>query len=771
MRAVRVFIGLMCGLGLAASLLAQTALPGQDRQRLADGLYSRGLYELALEEYRRLLEEVPNIGNREMLLFRTAESTRQLGKTREAEELFLQVVELAGKKDVGQRARYRLAELAFARDDLASAGRFLRELVRSAPDPGLEAPARFLLGQVLEAQGEVAMALSQYRLLMDKAPEGELAGIAALRIAGLGEGSVEERREAFELALRRAASDDMRVEALWGLAGLEAAASRPDNAAKRYWELWTGFPDHSRVRNGLLTIAWSQLQAGEFARALSLYEKTTAENRESVADAWAYLRAVSLQRLDRSEEALSAYISLLDSFPGSRFRSVAGYEAASLSAAAGNHERVKEYEEEIRQVPGRKEEGLWMLAESARAAGNEARALRLYRELVEEVPEAKRVVDARYLMALMLRKEEPLQSAADLEEFAGDYPEDARAIPALQTAGDLYLAEDRPEKAFTAWSTAVSGSASPDAGLLRRTALLAVRLEKDEEAIRLLNAWQSLDLPKAEKADAKYWLGVVLERSGEAPAAAEALREALSLAPDADWTGRARMRLGRLFQQEGKEGEALRAFLPLVGESERPLPDGLLIWLLEVAKGESDTRAQLRIATAMQQAERPNNLREKGAYEEAAARRELEDLPGAIKAWRRGLAFDSGTLEAVEAGLALGNALLDLKQWEEALEVFSAAAATASALERGRVQAQALTGMGKAEEGRDNWEAAARHFLSVSVLFDDPELVPFCLKAAAENFERAGQSRRAAAARRELNERYPEAGHPDPNSASDEETL
>lgn len=412
-----------------------------------------------------------------------------------------------------------------------------------------------------------------------------------------------------------------------------------------------------------------------------------------------------------------------------------------------------------------------MLAESARAAGDQARALRLYRELVEDLPDAERVVDARYVMALMLRKEDPLLSAENLEAFAKDYPKDARAIPALQTAGDLYLSEDRPEKAFIAWSTAVSRSKTPDAGLLRRTALLAVRLEKDEEAVRHLNAWLNLDLPKAERADARYWLGVVLERSGEEPAAVEALKEALSLAPDADWTGRARMRLGRLYQQAGKEDEALQAFLPLVGESERPLPDGLLIWLMDVAKEESGAKAQLRIATAMQQAERPDNLREKGAYEEAAARRELEDLPGAIEAWQRGLRFESGTVEAADAGLALGNVLLSLQRWEEALEVFSTAAATASALERGRLQAQALTGMGKAEEGRENREAAARHFLSVSVLFDDPELVPFCLEAAARNFERAGQTRRAAAARRELNERYPEAGRPAANSASDEETL
>jgi tetratricopeptide (TPR) repeat protein len=135
----------------------------------------------------------------------------------------------------------------------------------------------------------------------------------------------------------------------------------------------------------------------------------------------------------------------------------------------------------------------------------------------------------------------------------------------------------------------------------------------------------------------------------------------------------------------------------------------------------------------------------------------MQKMPEAVKAWQRGLEFTSESVEAAEASLMLGETLIQLNRPGEALRAFQKAAAIGSALERGRFQAEALAGMGRAEQSRENWEDAGRHFLSVSVLFDDPVLVPACLEAAAESFDRAGQPDRAAAARREREQRFPDA--------------
>lgn len=756
----RVPLLLLTGIALCGTVLsAQDTLPREDRSRLADGLYSRKLFDLALSEYEKLLAQDPPPGNAEVLAFRAAESARQLGNREAAARYYLQTLSLAPESGVAQRARYRLAEQAFSESDTQEAGGYLRELLTARPDPALEAPARYLLGQVLEADGQVALALNQYRMLLRNTPEDDLAGYAALRVATLGGGSVEERRRAYRLGLERASGKEMQVEALWGLAALETSEQNFETAADLYWELWTRFPDQIRVREGMIYLAWAQLQAERFERALTLYEETSETRRAAYPDTWAYLRAVSLQRLDRPEEALEAYEEILTATPDSRFRAVAGYEAAALHAAAGRHAEVLRYAEEISQVSGREADGLWMLAESARAQKQTAQAIRSYTRLIRDFPESPRVPDARYLRAMLQHPSEPVAAAGELEDFARLHPEDPRAAEALAFAGELMMRQEDLNKAYSLWRQALRISGDPDPDLLRRTAMAAIKLERDGEAQQLLEQVLSLNLPESEQAESRYWQGILLERTGETEAATEAYRRALTAAPDAAaWTVRGRMRLGRLYQLAGREIEALETFLPLIGRGGAPpLPDSLLLWMLDLAESEERWQALVSVGQELQTAKRNANAREIGAYAKARGLERLERLPEAVAAWRRGLDLESGSADAAEAALAAGNALLTLNRAEEAMPVFARAAEIGSALERGRFQAEALAGMGRAERARGNWEAAGRHFLSVSVLFDDPVLIPFCLQAAADAFDKAGQSARADAARRELRTRYPDA--------------
>ena len=761
MKKHRAFMLFVCAGLFLVSAHAQTPLEERDQRRLADGFFSRGLYDLALEEYQNLLDQVPKVGNRDVILFRTAESARQLQQLDQASGYYRQVIESAPESERAQRSRYRLAEIALGREEYEEAIQQLMLLVDSNPKPFLDAPARFMLGQAYEEEKRLPEAIEQYEFILETYPEKHLAEITALRLAMVATDSPKKQRAAYQRVLGQDVSDEMKGEALWGLARLETSQKRVDAAATLLWKLYTELPNHSRVQKEKLMIAWAQLQAEEFENALALYEETSEEERKAQEDTWVYLRAVSLQRLGREEEARKAYRYLLNSFDQSRFRAIAGYEFASLSAAAGDHERVLRLSKEVMQVPGRQMDGLWLLAESARASGNEEKAIELYGQLLKEYPESPRVPDAMFLQAILLRETNPGVSAETLEAFAKRYPKQERAVEALRMAGDLVLAEKQDEKAHELWTKALMLSEEPDAGLLRRTAYLAVRLERNDDAETTLKRLLSMDIPREEKGDAHYWLGVVLKRKGNADAANAQFTKALSNHPKAEWADRARLQQGQFYQQSGKDKEALDAFLPLVGESETPLPDGLVVWLLDVAQRESTPQDQLKLAKALQQKDRPNLLKEGGAYAEAEAFNAMRNSAKAIEAWQRGLDFNFSSVEAAEAALALGEVLVSVERWEEALKAFARAASTASEVERGRIQAEALAGMGKVEQARENWEAAGKHFLTVSVLFDDNDLVPACLEAAAECFDRAGQPERAAAARRERNERYPTAVEPD----------
>ena len=63
--------------------------------------------------------------------------------------------------------------------------------------------------------------------------------------------------------------------------------------------------------------------------------------------------------------------------------------------------------------------------------------------------------------------------------------------------------------------------------------------------------------------------------------------------------------------------------------------------------------------------------------------------------------------------------------------------------------------------GRSKWngsdfEEAGKAFMSVALLYDDPEITPQALSKAAKAYEKAGKPDEAERARTQLHEKYPE---------------
>ena len=748
----RTFLTFLIGWALTGVGVAQSP----DAARLADGLFSRGLYDLALPEYQQLLEQDPAVGNQHVIAFRAAECARQLKRMEEAVRYYEQSLLQEGTGDTAARSRYRLAEIALAANELNEGERHLKAALKLELAPQLEAPVRFLLGQVLEGQGKPKPALEEYRTLIASFEDDPLVGLASLRMAALGEMENTERRAAYQMALQNSTTPDMKVEVLWSWAAFERGEGNLSQAAERFWELWQEFPDHPKVKQGLLQIAWANLSSSQFERVLQLKNAAAGTPSMSSPDAWAYAEAVSLHGQEREEEALKAYEALIKEHPESDFRRYAGFEAASLLAAAGRHDRVWDFEQDIREVPGREADGLWLLAESARALEQRQRAVRTYTELLKEAPDGPMAADAMYLRAVLQQDADPKKAKAELEAFVKAYPNDDRAPQALEVAGNLAMQEKDGAGAYTLWSRALDQK-SPPPELVFRTGMLAVQLEKSEEALGWFTLSEDSDLPVERKAEAAYWKGILYEEGEDVAGATESYELALSRAPKAEWADRARLRLGRLYQTEGQEANALQAFLPLAREgSGENLSDSMLLWLDGVAEENDSPLARVTLAKAMQAEGRGEAVREIGFYTEAEGLQAQGQAEEAVAAWQKGLAMNSRTPEAVEAGLALGEQLLTLGRPQEALKAYARAAGEASALERGRLQAEALKGAGLSHLAQEQWEAAAKQFISVSILFDDPELVPECLELAAIAFERAGLPERARAFRLERAERYPE---------------
>ncbi len=115
------------------------------------------------------------------------------------------------------------------------------------------------------------------------------------------------------------------------------------------------------------------------------------------------------------------------------------------------------------------------------------------------------------------------------------------------------------------------------------------------------------------------------------------------------------------------------------------------------------------------------------------------------------------TREGAESQLLLAGLELKAGRHEKAEARYAAAAQSATGEESLDLRARAYFGLGEVAEAAGQPDQAARHFMSVAVLFDDPEWTPNSLFRAGQLFGRIDKKPEQASAWKELRERYPES--------------
>src|SRR5947207_11549612 len=94
----------------------------ENRQReYANALFTRKLYDLAIPEYQKYLDDYPGASGRPNAYFSLGECFRNLNKPSSARTNFQRVLNDYGESEFAGPAAYALAEMAFTQKDYAAA--------------------------------------------------------------------------------------------------------------------------------------------------------------------------------------------------------------------------------------------------------------------------------------------------------------------------------------------------------------------------------------------------------------------------------------------------------------------------------------------------------------------------------------------------------------------------------------------------------------------------------------------------------------------------
>src|SRR5213080_4047493 len=367
----------------------ETERSDQRQLDYANALFTRKLYDLAVPEYQKYLDEYPGRSGRANAYFSLGECYRNLNRVSSARTNFQKVLSDYGDSEFAGPAAYALAEIAFADKDYATALPLFHRAAGRSKEPAVALSARYFEARCLEALGRKDEAANIY------------AGVAE-------SGNPNPYRE------------DARVTA----ASIFAARGRKVDALKQYEALANeaqkpALKAESAVRGGMIALELIQADKGKLDK--SMVDRATA----------------LLQKGRTMPEA-------------GKFRAIAQVGLRRLQYQTGQYAQLlADYKKELEKLPEAAQAEVSLLAaNSERQLGHSKEAEALYRDIIAKYPDREEAKDAAYQRLINVYNTDPSGLNAAVDEFLATNPTGERADQAkLLKAEALYKQQNYTEAA------------------------------------------------------------------------------------------------------------------------------------------------------------------------------------------------------------------------------------------------------------------------------------------------------------------------------------
>jgi tetratricopeptide (TPR) repeat protein len=727
----------------------------------ADAFYARRMYDLAVPEYQAYLATAPLGPDRTAAWFRLAESFRNLEQTEQARRAYETLLKETRQGEFAGAAAYRLGGLLMDEKMFSSAATNFETAAREAQDPAVRLSSQFFAGRCYELTGDrrrafeafeqvrkadgadkryeeytlaamarlaaelgrVSVAIRLYQELAEASPNPATRIEAMLRGAQLllEVDKSTEARELLARAMREADTPATASLARFGVLEIDYTSGDFDKVAQTKPEELEVMPEESKPRAFLL-VANAKRQTEDFEGALALYDQILS--RFPTQDAAREAQFQRLVCLFRKEDP-----SLMDAL--NRFL---------LSA----------------RDPGEVAQARMLKAETHYAAGEWAEAAEAYAALgTARLPERLQA-DAVFKQAWSFSQiGDNRRSVTAYSDFIDRFPDHNFLPNALIGRGMAHLENGAHDAALRDFDRVLQHhpeSAEREMALLQRALSFGARRDYP----RMKADFEQLisEFPdSAARAQAEFWVGFSLFEDKEYEKALPHLQESRQRDPEA-YKERANLRIMMAYYFLERPEDTARE----IEENEIPnVPAEVYQWLagqfLDKGNHASAEKYLQRVLDGKAgdaptpelylQLAQSRILQKKFAEAKEPADKYLEIV-------REPAPRARGLLTQAEAWLGAGESD-KARQLVEDAQLLQP---------EGRLNAEARILSGRIHAARGDHAEAARSFMTVAVLYDDPNLSPQALKLAADAYRRNGQTSEADEALGELRRRYPEAGGP-----------
>lgn len=733
--------------------------PADSRLSFADGLFRRGIYDLALREYFQFLQENPEHPLTDAVWFRSGECYRAMGNRSAAEQAWSRVTGAAGGPWMA-RAGLRRSEMLRETGRIEEAIALLRRVLDSDPPEEEAAEGLFRLADAVEKTGRPVEAIGHYERLVRQYSNSAYAVYAMLAEGTLRvvySNEVERGEARLKEAAARASDPRVAAEAWYQLGLFYLRVGRFPDSAYALDQLLMRYGDDPRARAARLPAAWAFHRSGRHTDALRLAGEALGRADEPEQDTWLYLAANCERSLDKQEAAAERYGMLLARFPTSSHAARASLERAMALFAAGRYADAAVQCRAVDPTIPEMDRVLWIQAECAVHLGLDDQAVQYYQTLADRFRDSEWAPEALYRVGDLFRKRGNEGAAAEtFRTLVARYPRTALAPKALFAAAYAASRAHRIEEAIRDWGLLLEQYPQHPlaADALFHKAMAEARVGWNEQALETYGLLLRRFPESPYAGEARYWRGVLQEIAGRLEAAVTEYRSALASPLSEEKEREARLRQGINLLRLKRFSEAadmIQSVLPTPLGAE--ITPALLEWLADYRLTSGYPDQALEAARLLTVPRHEPAWRQKGWYQTGRVLEKRGDLTTARKAYESALAEKAETEALAYANLRLGNLLAAAGAWSEAEPYYREAIGRSG--EDYRLHAEATAGLARSFDARGITEEALPLFLKVALTYRDDSLTPECLYRAAEGFRKQGRVSDAERLLAELRQEFP----------------
>jgi TolA-binding protein len=739
---------------------SQGADPAKAELAIADGLYIRKLYDLAVPEYEKYLGQFLTDSGRPSAMYRLADCYANLGQEQPALNTYRMLIDEVGTGEFVGSAAFRLGSREFDKKNFPEAAVLYGKAYVNAKSPEVKLTARYYQAKCLELTGKKTDAATAYEDVAKFVGKNPYRDAARLSLAYFALEN-NQKQQAFDLFNQLgsdAAKPAVKAEALTR-AGILAADLKQKDKADQLFKAAIALNAEGKWKQiAELEQMKLQYEGDKFSQVLDSYAKSTNSLGDETRPSVMLLVANSYRQLGKQQKALELYNQLIRIYSNTTEAYDARYQRLVSLDAIKDPSLVTEVDLYLATGPSRDraDKAKLLKAQTLFQQRRFEPAARLYLELTNSSLADPYKADCYYAAGFAFLQLNDNQSA--IHAFTGlidKFPKHRMASKALLKRALLYQEAKNLPAAVNDFNKIIadySASAETETALLQK----GLTLGQQADYGQMTAAFRELlrDYPNTTgAAQANYWIGWAAFESKHYQDAIAPLLKARELNPD-EFAEKTTLRLILCYQNLVKKSEAAKEIDGFIQKDPQRISMVLDVcrWLGSEFYNENSFELAAKYFGLMTKNMEPDKIDKGIWFNYAKALNDLKNYQDATGAINHYLELATDPADRAQGFLVLGSAQLGAKDLDPATK---SAEQALSLQPEGRLNAEARMLIGDIESARGNYENAARSYLSVALLYEDPEVTPRALEHAYGAFQKAGNEPQATKTLSELKTRFP----------------